>query len=260
MLRDDKVAKNIQDNDAMKMSSHASRTPTVAKTQNSGPAFSRSANKRMNGGRISLAAFAAILLPLALLSGCSSDSGKPAETAATEAPKGPDLLTARSAFQKVYLAARGWQGDAKPYRIESVVTTDGNGHDGKAAIWRGSFASAAQRSEKSYTWSGSAADGAPSRGVNPGTEDSYNSSNSSTQVFDMAFLKIDSDQAVATAQKHGGDKILEKAPDTPVFYVCDWNHNTNELVWHVIYGASRDAVKLTVAVNASTGEFIRVEK
>ena len=76
----------------------------------------------------------------------------------------------------------------------------------------------------------------------------------------MAFLKIDSDQALGTAQKHGGDKILEKEPDTPVVYVCDWNHNTNELVWHVIFGTGRDKSKLAVAVNASSGEFIRVEK
>jgi hypothetical protein len=76
----------------------------------------------------------------------------------------------------------------------------------------------------------------------------------------MAFLKIDSDQAFSAAQKHGGDKILEKDPQTPILYVCDWNHNTNELTWHVTYGSSRDASKLTVAVNASTGEFIRVEK
>ena len=76
----------------------------------------------------------------------------------------------------------------------------------------------------------------------------------------MAFLKIDSDQALTTAQQHGGDKVLEKAPDTPVIYVCDWNHNTNQLVWHVIYGTARDGAKLTVAVDASTGQFIRVEK
>jgi hypothetical protein len=54
--------------------------------------------------------------------------------------------------------------------------------------------------------------------------------------------------------------VLEKSPDTPVTYVCDWNHNTNELIWHVIYGASREGAKLTVSVNASTGAFIRVEK
>jgi hypothetical protein len=201
---------------------------------------------------------AIILVLLALLTACS-DSDKPAETAKPEA-KGPELITARSAFQKLYIAARGWNQDAKPYRLESTATSDGNGHDGKWAVWRGGFASAAQRSAKTYTWSGSAADGAPSRGVNPGIEDSYSPSNSSTQIFDMAFLKIDSDQAFATAQKHGGDKILEKTPDLPVIYICDWNHNTSELTWHVIYGSSREGAKLTVAVNASTGEFIRVEK
>jgi len=201
---------------------------------------------------------AAVIAVLAMLTACS-DSGKPAEPAKPEV-KGPELITARSAFQKLYIAARGWNPDAKPYRLEAIATSDGNGHDGKWAIWRCSFASAAQRSAKTFTWSGSAADGAPSRGVNPGTEDSYSASNSSTQVFDMAFLKIDSDQAFTTAQKHGGDKTLEKTADTPVNYVCDWNHNTSELTWHVIYGSSREGAKLTVAVNASTGEFIRVEK
>jgi hypothetical protein len=200
---------------------------------------------------------AAILL--ASLTGCSSESSQPAEPAKPEV-KGPDLITGRSAFQKVYVTARGWQADAQPYRLEAIVTSDGNGHDGKWAMWRGSFASAAQRATKNWTWSGSAAQGAPERGVNPGNQDSYSPANSSTQVFDIAFLKVDSDQAFETAQKHGGDKILEKAPDTPVFYICDWNHNTNQLVWHVIYGASRDQAKLTVAVDASSGAFIRVEK
>ncbi len=197
------------------------------------------------------------LAMLALLAGCTSEPTKPAEPAK---PEGPELISGRSAFQKVYLAARGWAADAKPYRLESTATSDGNGHDGKWAVWRGSFASPSRRSEKSFTWSGSAADGAPARGINPGNEDSYSPSNSSTQIFDIAFLKIDSDEAFATAQKHGGDKILEKSPETPVIYVCDWNHNTNELVWHVIYGATREGAKLTVSVNASTGEFIRVEK
>jgi hypothetical protein len=189
---------------------------------------------------------ALLIVTLVGLTACSSEPSKPAET--KPEVKKPELITARSAFQKVYVAARGWNQDAKPYRLESTPTSDANGHDGKSAIWRGSFASAGMRSEKSYTWSGSTAEGAPERGVNPGIEDSYSASNASTQVFDPAFLKIDSDQ------------ILEKEPDTPVVYVCDWNHNTNELVWHVIFGTGRDQSKLTVAVNASSGEFIRVEK
>jgi hypothetical protein len=247
----------------MKTVSLAHTEPTACRAEMSGTAFygqhRRSENRAVLLGS-TYAWVSAVLIGtlFALLTACSSEPSKPAET--KPEVKGPELISARSAFQKVYVAARGWNQDAKPYRLEATVTSDGNGHDGKWAVWRGSFASAAMRSEKSYTWSGSAAAGAPERGVNPGIEDSYSPSNASTQVFDMAFLKIDSDQAFATSQKHGGDKILEKEPDTPVFYICDWNRNTNELVWHVIYGTNRDGAKLTVAVNASTGEFIRVEK
>jgi hypothetical protein len=201
----------------------------------------------------------AVLTLLVLLTACSSQPSQPAETAKPE-PKGPDLLTGRSAFQKSFIAARGWQRDAQAFRIESIPTTDTNGHDGKWAVWRAAFASPTQRAVKSFVWSGSAAPDAPARGINPSIEDGYNPSNASTQVFDAAFLKIDSDQAEAAAQKHGGDKILEKSPDTPITYVCDWNHNTNQLIWHVIYGTGRDSSKLTVSVDASTGDFIRVEK
>ena len=195
---------------------------------------------------------------LALLMACDSNAPKTPE--AKPEPKGPELLTARAAFQKLFIAARNYAADVKPFRIESTPTTDGNGHDGKSAIWQTSFASPTHHGVKPFIWSVSVATDAPSRGVSPGNEDVYNPGNASTQVFDVAFLKVDSDQAFAVAQKHGGEKILGKDPATPVIYVCDWNHNTNELVWHVIYGSSRDNAKLTVAVNASTGEFIRVEK
>lgn len=195
---------------------------------------------------------------LSLLAACDSNTPKAPE--AKPQPKGPEAITARAAFQKTYIAARSYAMDVKPFRIESTPTADGDGHDGKSAIWKASFASPAQRGVKPYFWSGSNVADAPSRGVSPGNEDLYNPGNASTQIFDAAFLKIDSDQAFAVAQKHGGDKILEKDASVPVMYICDWNHNTNELTWHVIYGSTRDAAKLTVAVNASTAEFIRVEK
>jgi hypothetical protein len=203
-------------------------------------------------------AIAAILM-LALLAGCNSNPPATAPQAKAE-PKPPELLTGRAAFQKTFIAARNYAADVKPFRIESTPSVDGNGLDGKSAIWRASFASAIQHGVKPFFWSGSNAPDAPARGVSPGNEDTYNPNNASTQVFDPAFLKVDSDQAFAEAQKHGGDKILEKDSTTPVIYVCDWNHNTNELIWHVIYGASRETAKLTVAINASTGVFVRVEK
>jgi len=192
---------------------------------------------------------AAALFALALLTACSSEPSKPAES---EKPKAPEPLTGRVAFQKCMVAARGWARDAQPFRLESQLIGDSRGHEGKSLAWRAGFASSLQHSTRPYTW----ANGEVSFGV----EDSYSPTNTSTMVFDLAFLKIDSNQALETAMKHGGDKVLEKAPDTPVLYVADWNRQTNELIWHVIFGSDRGSAKLVISVNASTGEFVREEK
>ena len=199
------------------------------------------------------------MLALVLMAGCTSP---PTETAPAPKPqpKGPEFLTGRAAFQKLYIAARGWARDAQPYRIESVLTADSKGKEGKSGVWRAFFASPMQHGVKPYVWSGEDAPDAPSRGISPGSEDNYNPTNSSTHVFDVAFLKNDSDKALEVAQKHGGDKLLAKTPDTPILYMVDWSTPTGELIWHVIYGANQYEAKLKVAVNANTGEFIRVEK
>jgi hypothetical protein len=199
------------------------------------------------------------MVALLTMAGCSSQPSTPAQTEKPQ-PKAADLQTGRYAFQKLYVSARGWARDAQPYRLESQLTADSKGKDGKSDVWHASFASPAGRGAKTYVWSGTDAQDAPARGITPGTEDSYSATNSSTQVFDAGFLKVDSDKALEIAQQHGGDKLLEKAPDTPILYVLDWNHGINALVWHVIYGNSRDDAKLTVQVNGTTGEFVRVEK
>ncbi len=200
---------------------------------------------------------AIFLLLILALSGCTRQPQKAAEQPAVTPS---ELVTGRAALQKLYVAAHGWAPDAQPFRLESQPTKDAGGHHGKSAIWRASFASARQKSVKPYTWSGTDDPNAPARGISPGPEDSYSPTNSSTQPFDIAFLKIDSDQAIATAQKHGGDALLAKSSDVPVHFTVDWNHNTAQLIWHVIYGENRDEPKLAVDVNASTGDFIRVEK
>jgi hypothetical protein len=194
---------------------------------------------------------------IAMLAGCSPQAPKPAEK---PQPKPAELLTGRTAFQKLYVAAHGWGRDAQPYRLDSQITADGNGQEGKSAVWRAAFASVAQHGVKPYVWSGSADKEAPSRGVTPGNEDSYNPTNASTQVFDMQYLKVDSDKAYEVAQEHGGDKLLTKTPSMPVFYTLDWNRTENKLEWHVMYGGGKDDAKLRVAVDATTGNFLRVEK
>jgi hypothetical protein len=190
--------------------------------------------------------FVAILA--AAMAACSSEPAK--QTASeTSQPKAPEQVTGSSAFYKCYIAARGWAPDAQPFRVESA---ESKGRDGKAGEWRAGFASVAQHTTKSYTWSNG--------DISHGVDDTYNPSNSSTLVFNIQFLKIDTDKAFAVAQQHGGDKLLEKSPNTPVLYILDWNRQTNQLLWHVIYGTDRETAALRVAVNASTGDFSRVEK
>lgn len=199
------------------------------------------------------------LIAVLMLAGCSSE---PAKTSPQEKPKPKqaELVTGRSGFYKMLIQARGWKSDAQLYRVMSQPNGDSKGRDGKSAIWKAWFASPASRAAKPYVWSGTDASDAPARGVSPGNEDTYSPNNASTHVFDMAFLKIDSDKAFEVAQQHGGDKILEKNPDLNIVYLAEWNNTENELEWHVYYGNSRDDAKLKIAVNASTGEFLRKEK
>ncbi len=201
-----------------------------------------------------------LALAVLVVAGMTACTSTPEQPVAKPQPKPAELVTGRSAFQQMFIAARGWAPDVQPIEVDSQITSDSKGRDGKSDLWRASFASPSLRKSKLFQWSGMTGPDAPSRGVNPGTEDSYNPSNASTQVFNMEFIKVDSDAAFDEAQKHGGDKLLAQTPDTPVSYVLDWNSHTNTLVWHVIYGNSRDTAALVVDVNATTGEFMHVEK
>jgi len=190
----------------------------------------------------------AAILAAGLMAGCSSEPAKPVAPE-TSQPKTPEAITGSSAFYKCYVSARGWAPDAQPFRAESAISKT---RDGKATEWRTGFASPAQHSVRPYTWSNG--------DISHGVEDNYSPTNSSTQVFNVQFLKTDTDKAFSIAQQHGGDKLTSKDPDTPVLYILDWNRQTNELLWHVIYGTDRETAALRVAVNATTGEFSRVEK
>ncbi len=197
----------------------------------------------------------ATLIALVTLAGCSSN--QPAEK---PKPQPTEFQTGRPIFQQVYVAAHGWAHDAQPIRLQSQVTPGDKDRDGKAAVWAGYFGSPSLRGVKSYTWSGTDAPDFSERGITPGSLDTYNPSNTSMAIFDVRFLKVDSDQAYETSQKHGGTKVLETNPETPISYVLDWNQAINRLVWHVVYGPSRGDAKLVVDVDASTAAFIRAEK
>lgn len=200
------------------------------------------------------------LLVLALLAGCSSQPQPEAaksEPAKTE-PKKPetDFETGRAAFQRMYVAARGWAPDVQPVRLESRPTKQ-DPKDGKAAMWSATFVSASRQNIRSYTWSG--IEGAE-QGITPGNTDYYSPANASTRPFDLNFLKVDSTQALEAAQKKGGDAILKKEPDTALKYMLFFDQSKGRLLWRVVYGTSVSDSKLRVLVNATSGEFVAKEK
>lgn len=214
----------------------------------------------------SVALFLALIPSLGWLIACESKPAQPAaeQKAAPQkaAPKDttPTLHTGREAFQRMYTAARGWAGDARPFRLQSEPSKEASGKDGKATIWRAGFASPAKRFIKTFLWSGSHSPDSPEFGITSSAEDTYSPSNTATLIFDIQFLKVDSDKAFEVAQQHGGDKLTRKDPNQPVYYLLDWNTGENALLWHVVYGTSRPDARLVVAVNATTGAFLRVEK
>ena len=201
-----------------------------------------------------------VLCALALLlAGCSSNDNSESKQSQSTS-KQAEYETGRVAFQKMYLSAREWAADATPFRLESRFTADAPTSQGKAGVWRASFASPARNMMKIFVWSGLVGPDAPEQGISFSAEDSWSPANTSARVFNLGFLKVDSDKAYDVAQKNGGQKLTGKDPKQPVFFVLDWDAAKNQLVWHVIYGNSQDEAKLRVAVNASTGEFLRVEK
>ncbi len=203
-------------------------------------------------------------LALALIPACSSSkpAGAPSNseqaTPKSEAAQS-QYETGRVAFQKMYLAARLWAPDVKPFRLQSAYTADAPTSEGKAGLWRASFASPSKRAMKMFVWSGLVGPDAPEKGVTFTAEDSWSPSNSATQVFDLGFLKVDSNQAYDVAQKHGGEKLLKKDAKQPVFFMLDWDSRKNTLLWHVVYGTNLNDAQLRVIVDATSGQFERTE-
>ncbi len=194
---------------------------------------------------------------IAILAGCSSQAPKPAEK---PAPKPTELATGRTAFQKLYVTAHGWARDAQPYRLESQTTTDGNGHDGKAAVWKAGFASVAMHGVKPYMWSGSTDKDGPSRGYYAGQRGFLQPYERLDPGFRHSVLEGRHRQGVRGCPTAWGRQAARQDAGHAGSLLLDWDRTENKLQWHVMYGGGRDDAKLRVAVDATSGNFFRVEK
>jgi hypothetical protein len=208
-------------------------------------------------------AFALTVISFAILTaGCDSTDNQPKEGAPEKpaAVAAPVPYTGEEAFNRMLGLAMKWSPDAQPARVESVLTSETTGQDGKSTIWRGYFASPARRAVKTIVCSGSRRPDAPPFGVSTEGADSAYNAQSAGLAFSQYLLKSDTDKAFAIAQQHGGDAIVKKDAQQPVMYVLLKDPKGSVPVWYVIYGTSETDRKGIGVINATTGAFVRAGK
>jgi hypothetical protein len=200
------------------------------------------------------------MLALGVLVGCSGNKPAPA---AREQPKAeaqkeekPTLYTGKPCVLRMADLAQRWARDALPFHVESTVTSEANGQDGKATIWRGMFATPSRGTFKTFTCSGSHRSDQPAYGVTSTAESAY-APNVPGLMFQRFYLQTDSDEAYGVAQQHGGSGLLKKNPKQPVTYILDWDIKRRELVWGVMYGTGQADSKGVGVIDASRGTFLR---
>lgn len=197
-----------------------------------------------------------------LLGGCSNPPANQPATSGKIAEKKPEakpaeFITGRDAFQRLWVAARNWSPDARPLTVESRPRP-GDKRDGTASVWTASFASAQRGQVRSFLWSGASGEGAPPRGIEPGSVDVYSAGNASTQPFDPAYLQADTDKALATADKKA-PPAAKKDKNGAIRYQLYNDTAKQRLLWRVIYGQSESNAKAVVDISTREGGFVKIE-
>jgi len=184
------------------------------------------------------------------LSACS-DAPKAAEV--KQPPKPPEALTGRQAFQRMYPQARGWASDALPLQIRSLNLAQVKTAQGKAGAWQVVFVSTALGKMKTYTYS-AVEDGGLHEGVFGGTQEDYTPRGDSSP-FQIAAIKVDSDEAYAAAVKESA-AYIQKNPAKPIVFLMELGKRFPDVTWRVIWGDSVGTSDYSVFVDGSTGKYL----
>jgi len=194
-----------------------------------------------------------LALPLLLALTACSESPKTEKAKAPETP--PEPLSGRQAFQKMYPAARGWALDAVPLQLKSIDLSQVKAEKGKTGAWQAIFVSPSKGKSKNYTYSAIEAEGNLHQGVFAGLEENFTVGRGPVSLFDIAAIKIDSDQAYDVAAEKSADYI-KKNPGKPISYILERTNRLPDLAWRVIWGESVASSDYSVYVDASTGKFL----
>jgi hypothetical protein len=194
----------------------------------------------------------AALLLLIVLAACSN---APTTETTKATGKPPEPVTGRHAFQNMYLSARTWSADAQPLQLRSIPLQELKPESGKAGAWQAAFVSPQTARARSYTFSVLEAAGNLHQGVFGGPAEGWSGPSGQSRPFLIAAIKIDSDEAYATAAKHSAEYV-RKHPDRPVSFLLEQTNRYPDLAWRVIWGDSVSSSDYSVFVDASTGAYL----
>lgn len=202
-----------------------------------------------------------VVLFLVVWTSCGSVGEKQTSQSQTPTQKEqakPTLYTAQQAFNMMHgYAQKQWASDALPVHIESELTSEADGHDGKATVWKGVFVSPSRGKARNFVFSGSALPDAPPRGISATAAEYPLTSDLAALQFQPFLLKANSDRAYKESVDHGGSRLLKKEPNTKINYFVEFDRKSSAPLWYVIYGDSVQSNKGIGVVHGITGEFVK---
>ena len=196
-----------------------------------------------------------VALLVVFLVACGEQPGK--KPAKEEVPKPvPQPVTARFAFQRISIQARVWAADAQPLRISSANLKEVPSVDGKYPAWRATFVSAQLRKARSFSYSVVDSPGNVHEGVLRGSEEAWSGPTGQEQPFPIQMLKVDSDEAYATAVKES-KAYLKKHPEIPVHFLLEFTPRFPLPAWRVYWGETLGSSQYAVFIDCTSGKYLQ---
>jgi hypothetical protein len=179
---------------------------------------------------------------------------KPVKDAAPVSP--PDPVTARFAFQRLSIQARMWAADAQLLRIASANLKEVPSVDGKYPVWHATFVSSQLKKARSFSYSVVDSPGNAHAGVLRGREESWLGPSGQAQPFPLQMLKVDSDEAYATAVKESKD-YLKKHPEMSIHFLLEYTPRFPLPAWRVFWGETLGSSQYAVFIDCTSGKYLQ---
>lgn len=171
----------------------------------------------------------------------------------------PQPVSAQSAFQQMFISARGWAPDAQPLRVAEIDVDEVKAEAGKAGAWEALFVSPSGRSVRRYVFS---VVHRPARnlrgGVNAEPSEAW-SAGGGAEPFLVQALKTDSTAAYEVAAKRGRE-YARKNPGQPVKFLLEKTRRFPNPAWRVYWGETPASAGMAILVDATTGEYLGTDR